>query len=74
MVITFGGEDEAEISWICLGTIGVIGAGAVMIASAEVDFLERLELRNRVLTMRDRPPVLPVELDAAERPKYESPK
>lgn len=49
--------------------MGVIGAGAVMMASAEVDFLDRLELRNRVLTILDIPPVLPVELDPAERPK-----
>ena len=71
--MTFGGDDEADKSWICLVIIGVIGAGPVMMASAEVDFFDRFELRNRVLTIRDSPLVLPVILEPAERAKYESP-
>jgi len=47
-----------------------MGGGAVMMASADVDFFD---LRNRELNTLDIPLALPFELDPVERPKYESP-
>jgi hypothetical protein len=61
-----GGDDDAEMSWGIRGVMGVIGPGADRIASAEVDFLA---LRKILLTIRERPPTLLLDVVDTGRPK-----